>query len=139
MPVVCCYYCCLWNIGLLVTRSGGCKLSAPAFCNNPSYLLHNWILFVFTHLWGISMCFLHHPTTQGLTTTINECHSVSIGMNVDSEQRLRCIVCGVRWAEPMTYVCEDEKCFEIFMDYQSKGRLKELLNDLEDEKEEHNR
>ena len=39
----------------------------------------------------------------------------------------------------MTYVCEDEKCFEIFMDYQSKGRLKELLSDLEDEKEEHNR
>ena len=39
----------------------------------------------------------------------------------------------------MTYVCGDEKCFEIFMDYQSKGRLKELLSDLEDEKEEHNR
>jgi hypothetical protein len=41
----------------------------------------------------------------------------------------------------MTYVCEDEKCFEIFMDYQSKGRLKELLSGWEgekkDEKEEH--
>ena len=85
------------------------------------------------------MSFLHHPTPQGLTTIINECHSVSIRMNVDSELRLRCIVCGVRWAEPMTYVCEDEKCFEIFMDYQSKGRLKELLSALEDEKEEHNR
>ena len=74
---------------------------------------------------------------QGLTTRINECHSVSIRLNVDSEQGLHCIVCGVRWAEPMTYVCEDEKCFQIFMDYQSKGRLKELLSDLEDEKEEH--
>jgi hypothetical protein len=41
----------------------------------------------------------------------------------------------------MTYVCEDEKRFEIFMDYQSKGRLKELLSgrdgDKKDEKEEH--
>ena len=53
--------------------------------------------------------------------------------------RQLCLVCGVRGAEPMTYVCGDEKCFEIFMDYQSKGRLKELLSDLEDEKEEHNR
>jgi hypothetical protein len=39
-------------------------------------------------------------------------------------------------AEPMTYVCGDEKCFEIFMDYQSKGKLKELLDISEEEKEE---
>jgi predicted nucleic acid-binding Zn ribbon protein len=60
-------------------------------------------------------------------------------MSEDSMPRQLCLVCGVRGAEPMTYVCGDEKCFEIFMDYQSKGRLKELLSDLEDEKEEHNR
>jgi hypothetical protein len=55
-------------------------------------------------------------------------------MSEDSMPKLLCLVCGVRWAEPMTYVCEDEKCFEIFMDYQSKGRLKELLSGWEGEK-----
>ncbi|MFL6523884.1 MAG: hypothetical protein ACJ71B_10455 [Nitrososphaera sp.] len=58
-------------------------------------------------------------------------------MKIYSEPRLRCLICGVRWAEPMTYICEDEKCFEIFMDYQAKGRLKELLDiSEEDEREE---
>jgi hypothetical protein len=27
----------------------------------------------------------------------------------------------------MTFICEDDKCFQTFMDMQSKGRLKELL------------
>lgn len=36
----------------------------------------------------------------------------------------------------MTFVCKDEKCFEIFMDYQFRGRLKELLDISEEEKEE---
>jgi hypothetical protein len=62
-------------------------------------------------------------------------------MSEDSMPRQLCLVCGVRGAEPMTYVCGDEKCFEIFMDYQSKGRLMELLSGWEgekkDEKEEH--
>jgi predicted nucleic acid-binding Zn ribbon protein len=57
-------------------------------------------------------------------------------MSEDSMPRQLCLVCGVRGAEPMTYVCEDEKCFEIFMDYQSKGRLKELLSGWEGEKKE---
>jgi len=62
-------------------------------------------------------------------------------MSEESMPRQLCLVCGVRLAEPMTYVCQDEKCFEIFMDYQSKGKLKELLSGWEvekkDEKEEH--
>ncbi len=33
----------------------------------------------------------------------------------------------------MTYICDDEKCFEIFMDYQAKGRLKELLDISEED------
>jgi hypothetical protein len=36
----------------------------------------------------------------------------------------------------MTYVCGDEKCFEIFMDYQSKGKLKELLDISEEQEKE---
>ena len=36
----------------------------------------------------------------------------------------------------MTFVCKDEKCFQIFMEIQSKGRLKELLDISEEEEEE---
>ena len=36
----------------------------------------------------------------------------------------------------MTYICEDEKCFEIFMDYPAKCRLKELLDISEEDERE---
>ncbi len=35
----------------------------------------------------------------------------------------------------MTYICDDVNCFKTFMDYQAKGRLKELLDISEDVKE----
>lgn len=43
-----------------------------------------------------------------------------------------CVICKSRPAEPepMTYVCNDEKCFQAFMDMQFKGRSKELLGFL---------
>ena len=36
----------------------------------------------------------------------------------------------------MTYICKDEKCFQTFMDIQSKGKLKELLGIHDEEEEE---
>ncbi len=37
----------------------------------------------------------------------------------------------------MTYVCKEEKCFQTFMEYQFKGRLKELLGIYEGDEEGH--
>jgi hypothetical protein len=45
----------------------------------------------------------------------------------ESWPRAICVICKERRAEPMTFVCEDDKCFQTFMDIQSKGGLKELL------------
>jgi hypothetical protein len=57
-------------------------------------------------------------------------------MSLNLGPRTLCVICQVRLAEPMTYVCGDEKCFEIFMDYQSKGKLKELLDISEEQEKE---
>ena len=49
-------------------------------------------------------------------------------MSQDSRQRAFCVICQTRRAEPMTFICSDEKCFQTFMDYQGKGKLKELFD-----------
>jgi hypothetical protein len=84
--------------------------------------------FYLTYLGGSIFVFSTLSAPPSLTTTINECRSVSIRMSPDSWPRALCVVCQVRQAEPMTYVCKDEKCFQTFMDYQGKGKLKELLD-----------
>jgi hypothetical protein len=48
-------------------------------------------------------------------------------MNQDALAKKICVICKARHAEPMTFVCKDDKCFQTFMDLQFKGRLKELL------------
>ena len=48
-------------------------------------------------------------------------------MSVDTWPNAMCVICRARPAEPMTIVCDDDKCFQAFVDYQFKGRLKELL------------
>jgi hypothetical protein len=58
-------------------------------------------------------------------------------MTLEPWPRGICIVCKERRAEPMTYVCKEEKCFQTFMEYQFKGRLKELLGIYEGDEEGH--
>jgi hypothetical protein len=53
----------------------------------------------------------------------------------DSWPNLICVICKQKRAEPMTFVCKDDKCFQTFMEIQSKGRLKELLDISEEEEE----
>jgi hypothetical protein len=56
-------------------------------------------------------------------------------MTLESGPKAICVICKERRAEPMTYICKDEKCFQTFMDIQSKGKLKELLG-IHDEEEQ---
>ena len=49
-------------------------------------------------------------------------------MIVDIWPNAACVICKVRRAEPMTFVCKDDKCFQTIMDIHSKGKLKELLS-----------
>jgi hypothetical protein len=57
-------------------------------------------------------------------------------MTPDSWPNAMCVICKHRLAEPMTYICKDKKCFQTFMDIQSKGKLKELLGISKEEEEE---
>jgi len=73
-------------------------------------------------------------TPLGLTTTINERYLVlTVKMPEDLEPDEMCVICMGRRAEPMTFICNNESCFRIFMEYQSKGKLKELFGISQDE------
>jgi hypothetical protein len=54
-------------------------------------------------------------------------------MTLESRTKEMCVICKERRAEPMTFVCEDEKCFQTFMDLQFKGKLKEFLGIREED------
>jgi hypothetical protein len=84
--------------------------------------------FYLGYLWDIKFVFSLLSAPVSLITTINERCSISIRLSPDSWPRALCVICQVRPAEAMTYVCKDEKCYQIFMDYQAKGKLKELLD-----------
>lgn len=62
-------------------------------------------------------------------------HTLLIGfltMTVDPWPKAVCVICKERRAKPMTFVCEDEKCLQHFMDIQFKGKLKELFGISDD-------
>ncbi len=65
--------------------------------------------------------------TERLISIIDDSWRVPIIMRLDSWPNAICVICKERQAEPMTFICEDQKCFQTFMDIQSKGKLNELL------------
>jgi hypothetical protein len=78
-------------------------------------------------LCGIMIVFSSSSDTECLISIIDDLWRVPIIMRLDSWPNAICVICKERQAEPMTFICEDQKCFQIFMDIQSKGKLMELL------------
>jgi hypothetical protein len=61
----------LWHLEeLLVTLSGACELSAPAWCKKPLHLLHNWGMFQSSLSSGIMFVFSSLTEPGGLTIAI---------------------------------------------------------------------